>query len=201
MSEAWRKRQSRDAYFRRAKAEGYRARSAYKLLQIQEAHTLIRPGDVILDLGAAPGGWSQVASQLAGERGRVVAVDLAAMEPLPGVVSLQADMLDPDTLPTLLEALGGLADVVLSDAAPQVTGIRVTDHARSMSLAEGALEIARHVLRPGGHLVVKVFEGGDFPEFLQEVRRAFRSVKSTHPAASRQESRELFVVARGFRGA
>jgi 23S rRNA (uridine2552-2'-O)-methyltransferase len=201
MSEAWRKRQSRDAYFRRAKAEGYRARSAYKLLQIQEAHTLIRPGDVILDLGAAPGGWSQVASQLAGERGRVVAVDLAAMEPLPGVVSLQADMLDPDTLPTLLEALGGLADVVLSDAAPQVTGIRVTDHARSMSLAEGALEIARHVLRPGGHLVVKVFEGGDFPEFLQEVRRAFRSAKSTHPAASRQESRELFVVARGFRGA
>jgi 23S rRNA (uridine2552-2'-O)-methyltransferase len=200
MSEAWRKRQARDPYFRRAKAEGYRARSAYKLLQIQEKHKLIRPGDVILDLGAAPGGWSQVASQLTGERGRVVAVDLTEIEPLPGVVSLQADMLSPDTLPRIADALGGLADVVLSDAAPQVTGIRVTDHARSIYLAEGALEIARHVLRPGGHLVVKVFEGGDFPEFLRVVRRAFRSAKPYQPAASRQESRELFVVARSFQG-
>jgi 23S rRNA (uridine2552-2'-O)-methyltransferase len=200
MSEAWRKRQSRDPYFRRAKAEGYRARSAYKLLQIQEKHKLIRRGDVVLDLGAAPGGWSQVASQLVGDQGNVVAVDLAAMEPLPGVMSVQADMLDPDTLPTLLEALGGLADVVLCDAAPQVTGIRVADHARSIHLAEGALEITRHVLRPGGHFVVKVFEGGDFPAYLRMVRRAFRSAKPTHPAASRQESRELFVVARAFRG-
>jgi 23S rRNA (uridine2552-2'-O)-methyltransferase len=200
MAKAWRKRQSRDPYFRRAKAEGYRARSAYKLLQIQEKHGLISPGDAIVDLGAAPGGWSQVASELVGPQGRVVAVDLAEMESLSGVTVLQADMQGPETIPQIRAALGGTADVVLSDAAPQVTGIRVTDHARSIGLAEAALHIGSQVLRPGGHFVVKVFEGGDFPAYLRVVRGAFGSAKPYHPPASRQESRELFVVARSFRG-
>ncbi len=197
----WRRQQTRDPYFQRAKTEGYRARSAYKLLQIQEKYELIHPGDRVLDLGAAPGGWSQVASQLAGESGQVVALDLEVIVPLPGVVTLQADMLDPANLPIILDALGGPADVVLSDAAPQVTGIRATDHARSIALAEGALELALQVLRPGGHLVVKVFEGSDFSVFLHDVRRSFRFARPYHPPASRHESRELFVVAQSLRGA
>lgn len=191
----WRRHQEKDPYFRRAKAEGYRARSAYKLLQIQDRFRIIRRGNVVVDLGAAPGSWSQVARELVGPEGRVIAVDLAPMEPLEGVIALQGDITDPATWTQLEEAAGGAVDVVLCDAAPSTTGIQVRDHALSIGLAEAALALAMRLLRPGGHFVVKIFEGGDFPNFLTQVRKAFRSAKVYHPPASRKESKELYVIA------
>ncbi len=199
MGRDWRRQQQRDYFFRKAKEEGYRSRAAYKLLQINERYKLIRKGDVVLDLGAAPGGWSQVAAKLVGPQGTVVAVDKAAMEPLPGVTFVQGDLTAPD-LAERIRALVGSVDVVLSDAAPPTSGVRVRDHALSIALAQVALQVARALLKPGGHLVVKAFEGEDFPAFLAEVRRHFRSVKPYSPPASRRESAEVYVVAKGFRG-
>jgi len=198
MRRDWRRQQQRDYFFRKAKEEGYRSRAAYKLLQINERYKLIRKGDVVLDLGAAPGGWSQVAAKLVGPQGTVVAVDKAAMEPLPGVTFVQGDLTAPD-LAERIRALVGSVDVVLSDAAPPISGVRVRDHALSIALAQAALQVARALLKPGGHLVVKAFEGEDFPAFLAEVRRHFRSVKPYSPPASRRESAEVYVVAKGFR--
>ncbi|HIC93563.1 MAG TPA: RlmE family RNA methyltransferase [Anaerolineae bacterium] len=199
MGREWRRQQQRDYYFRKAKEEGYRSRAAYKLLQINRRHKLIRGGDVVLDLGAAPGGWSQVAAKLVGPQGTVVAVDKVAMEPLPGVTFVQGDLTAPD-LAERIRALVGTVDVVLSDAAPSTSGVRLRDHALSIALAQAALRVARALLKPGGHLVVKAFEGEDFPAFLAEVRRHFRSVKPYSPPASRRESAEVYVVAKGFRG-
>jgi len=199
MGRDWRRQQQRDYYFRKAKEEGYRSRAAYKLLQINRRHKLIRGGDVVLDLGAAPGGWSQVAAKLVGPQGTVVAVDKVAMEPLPGVTFVQGDLTAPD-LAERIRALVGTVDVVLSDAAPSTSGVRLRDHALSIGLAQAALRVARALLKPGGHLVVKAFEGEDFPAFLAEVRRHFRSVKPYSPPASRRESAEVYVVAKGFRG-
>ena len=198
MGRDWRRQQQQDYFFRKAKEEGYRSRAAYKLLQINERYKLIRKGDVVLDLGAAPGGWSQVAAKLVGPQGTVVAVDKAAMEPLPGVTFVQGDLTAPD-LAERIRALVGSVDVVLSDAAPPISGVRVRDHALSIALAQAALRVAQALLKPGGHLVVKAFEGEDFPAFLAEMRRHFRSVKPYCPPASRRESAEVYVVAKGFR--
>jgi 23S rRNA (uridine2552-2'-O)-methyltransferase len=192
----WRKQQQQDKFFRKAKADGYRARSAYKLLQIQERFRLIRRGDVVVDLGAAPGSWSQVAAKLVGPKGRVVALDLEEMEPIPGVVLLQGDMTDLDVQDRLIEAVGGQADVVLSDAAPSTTGIKLRDHVLSMELIRAALAVAEEILRPGGHFVAKAFPGEDFADVLHDVKMAFRHVKVAKPEASRKESWERFVVAR-----
>jgi len=199
MSTHWRKKQSQDRYFRQAKEEGYRARSAFKLIQMNETFKLIQRGDRVLDLGAAPGGWSQVALELVGPQGRVIALDIAAMEPIPGVTILQGDMNSPQVQEKVLKAASGEMDVVLCDAAPSVSGLRDRDHTLSIELAESALHVARQLLRPGGSFVVKVFEGESFPAYLQEVRRSFAAVNPHHPAASREESREIYVVARGYK--
>lgn len=195
----WRKQQSQEKFFRRAKAEGYRARSAYKLMEICDRFKLIRPGQVVLDLGAAPGSWSQVAYERVGPSGTVVAVDLQPIETLPGVKSFVGDIREADAIARLLdEAAGRKADVVLSDVAPKATGIAITDQMRSLELAGGALAVALETLRPGGAFVVKVFRGEDFHLFLQQVRKYFSRVKVVIPEATRGESRESYVVAQGF---
>jgi len=153
----------------------------------------------VLDLGAAPGSWSQVAAQLVGPKGRVVAVDISEIAPLPGVFALKCDITSPDCQARMLEALGGAADVVLCDAAPSTTGVAIADHARSIGLAEAALDVAGKCLRPGGAFVVKVFRGADFDAYFASVRRAFASAKVSVPEATRRESKEAYVVALGRR--
>ncbi len=197
----WRKRQCEDRYFQKAKAEGYRARSAYKLLQIQEKFHILRKGQVIVDLGAAPGSWSQVAAEIVGDTGLVIAVDLQAIAPIPGVATLQGDITAPDVQVRIARATGGLVDVVLSDAAPNTSGIRERDHALSVELVEAAFAVARQSLKPGGCFVAKVFEGEDIPRLLAQLRQHFALVKPHYPPATRQESREVFLVCRGFKGA
>lgn len=195
----WRKQQRQDRFFRKAKSDGYRARSAYKLLQIQERFKLIRRGDVVVDLGAAPGSWTQVAVELVSPKGRVVALDLQEMTPVPGAVILRGDMTDLEVQDRVIEAVGGKADVVLSDAAPSTTGIKLRDHVLSMELVRAALVVAEEILRPGGHFVAKAFPGEDFAGVLHDVKMAFRHVKVAKPEASRKESWERFVVARTYK--
>jgi 23S rRNA (uridine2552-2'-O)-methyltransferase len=187
-------RDQRDHYYWKAKDEGYRARSAYKLLQMNERFHIIKKGDSIVDLGAAPGGWLQVARQLS--MGRVVGVDLEPIEPIPGVVTIQADITKETTANLVKEALGGDADVVICDAAPNLSGTWDVDHARSVDLARSALAMAKRLLRPGGNFLVKVFQGDMFIEFLSEVRREFSSVSAHSPQASRKESAEMYIVAK-----
>lgn len=194
----WRKEQSRDRFFRKAKAEGYRARSAYKLLEIAEKYRLLRSGDVVLDLGAAPGSWSQVALARVGPTGKVVAVDLEPLPALRGVQAIVGDIREASTLAAIGTALGRAADVVLSDVAPRSTGILVTDQARAIELARASLRTALKMLRPGGALVLKVFRGEGFDELLAEIRRSFRAVNVVIPEATRPESREAYIVARGL---
>jgi len=193
----WRKQQSADPYFQQAKAAGYRARSAYKLIQIQQKFHVLARGQSILDLGAAPGSWSQVAVKTAR---RVVAVDLQAIEPIPGVTTIEGDMTTAEIQGQMLEAAGGPVDVVLSDAAPNTTGIRLRDHAFSVALVHAALDIARRALKPGGHLVAKVFEGEDLPQLIRDLRQSFATVKPFYPEATRREGYEVFVVCKGFKG-
>ncbi|MBL7198924.1 MAG: RlmE family RNA methyltransferase [Anaerolineae bacterium] len=196
----WRKSQGTDPYFQKAKAEGYRARSAYKLLQIQEKFRVLRAGQSVLDLGAAPGSWSQVAAKIVGSTGTVVAVDLQAIEPIPRVTAIQGDITSPGTQRQMIEAAGGPVDVVLSDAAPNTSGIRERDHALSVELVYAALDVARQSLKPGGHFVAKVFEGEDLPPLIARLRGHFPLVKPHYPEATRQESREIFLVCKGFAG-
>jgi 23S rRNA (uridine2552-2'-O)-methyltransferase len=184
---AWRREQTRDRFFQRAKHEHYRARSAYKLIEINRRFKLFKRGDTVLDLGAAPGSWSQVAAEVVGPGGRVIAVDLTPIEPIPGVTTIQADVLE--RLPQL-----PVADAVLSDVSPRVSGNRVVDHARSIELADASLAIATAHSRPGASFVVKVFRGEDFDAFVARVRRAYRAAKVVVPEATRQESREAYVV-------
>jgi 23S rRNA (uridine2552-2'-O)-methyltransferase len=195
----WRTHQRDDPYFRLAKAEGYRARSAYKLLQIQDTFHILSRGQTVLDLGAAPGSWSQVASAIVGSNGKTIAVDLQPIEPLPGVVLLQGDINSAATQAEILEASGGAVDVVLSDAAPSTSGIRDRDHALSVELVYSALQVARQALRPGGHLVAKVFEGSDLPSLIVDLRQHFDRVKPNYPEATHREGREVFMVCLGFR--
>jgi 23S rRNA (uridine2552-2'-O)-methyltransferase len=190
----WRQNQRKDQYFQQAKAAGYRARSAFKLLQIQEKFKLLRRGQRVLDLGAAPGSWSQVASQIVGPSGQVVAVDLQAIDPLPGVVTIEGDMTSAEIQAQILEVVGGSVHVVISDAAPSSTGIKLRDHVLSVELVRAALTLSQQVLRPGGHLVAKVFEGEELPELIVDLRQAFAKVKPHYPAATRREGREVFLV-------
>jgi len=199
-SRRWLDRQFSDPYVKRAQEQGLRSRAAYKLMEIQEKDRLIRPGMRILDLGAAPGGWSQIATRLVGPNGWVYALDLLPMEPIAGVALLQGDFRDDAVLAELRAALDGSPiDIVLSDMAPNLSGAEAVDQPRAMYLAELALDLAREVLKPGGALVVKLFQGEGFDGFLREMRVAFAQVLSRKPKASRPESRELYLVGKGFR--
>ena len=187
-------RDQRDYYYRLAKEEGYRARSAYKLLQINEKFHIIKKGNSVVDLGAAPGGWLQVAQKLSG--GKIVGIDLESIEPVPGTLTFRADITQESTVDLVKSALGGDADVVISDAAPNLTGAWDMDHAVSIDLARSALKMAKALLRPRGNFLVKVFQGDMFVDFLNEVRKEFVSVQAHSPLASRKESAETYIVAK-----
>ncbi len=202
-SRAWLERQLNDPFVARAKRDGYRSRAAYKLMEIDDRQRLFRPGGRVVDLGAAPGGWSQVAAARVGRpegRGRIVAIDILEMDPLPGVDALVLDFLAPDAPERLLSLLGGEADVVMSDMAANATGHKKTDHLKIMGLAETAAEFARSVLAPGGAFLAKVLQGGTEAALLADLKRDFAEVRHIKPAASRSGSAELYVLAAGFRG-
>jgi 23S rRNA (uridine2552-2'-O)-methyltransferase len=196
-SKAWLQRHVTDSYVRQAKAAGYRSRAAYKLLEIDQKDRLLKPGMRVLDLGAAPGGWSQVAGRRAGPRGRVVAIDLLEIAPMSQVEVLRGDLREPQARAAAREVLGGPADLVLSDMSPNLSGIPGVDQARAAELAQLALEFAGEVLKPSGALLVKVFQGEAFDEVLAGARRAFQTVVVRKPGASRGESRETYLLARG----
>lgn len=203
-STRWLQRHLNDPYVQRARIDGMRSRAAYKLLEIDEKYTLLKKGMRIVDLGAAPGGWSQVAAEKVGSHIgdiRVVGIDYLAMDPLPGVTLLEKDFLDDDAPAQLREALGGHnADLVLSDMAAPTTGHKQTDHMRIIQLCEVAAEFAREVLNPGGTFIAKVFQGGTEHTLLNELKRDFRLVGHYKPPASRKDSAETYLVARDFRG-
>jgi len=201
-SKLWLERQLNDPYVARAKREGLRSRAAYKLIEVDDKFRLLKPGARVVDLGAAPGGWSQVAAKRVGAdegRGRVVAIDILEMQSLPGVEALHLDFLDERAPPRLKDLLGGTADVVLSDMAENATGHRKTDHLKIMALAEAAALFAREVLKPGGAFLCKVLQGGTEGALLADLKRDFATVKHVKPAASRTDSAELYVLATGFR--
>lgn len=199
-SKLWLERQLNDPYVARAKREGFRSRAAFKLIEIDDKHHVIKGGARVVDLGAAPGGWCQVAVKRIGARGRVVAIDILPMDPLAGVDFAKIDFLDADAPDKLKAMLGGLADVVLSDMAANATGHRQTDHLKIVALVEAAAEFAREVLAPGGTFLAKVIQGGTEGTLLQSLKRDFAVVKHVKPAASRADSAELYVLATGFRG-
>jgi 23S rRNA (uridine2552-2'-O)-methyltransferase len=202
-SRRWLERHINDPYVQRSKADGYRSRAAYKLVEIDDRHKILKPGLRVIDLGAAPGGWCQVAAarvKSSEQHPSVVGIDYLGMDPVPGATVLEMDFLD-DTAPArLLETLGGEPDVVLSDMASPTTGHRRTDHIRTMHLAEVAADFAISVLKPGGHFLAKAFQGGTENELLDLLKRNFRSVKHVKPPASRDESVELYLLAKDFKG-
>ncbi|HVV92864.1 MAG TPA: RlmE family RNA methyltransferase [Hyphomicrobiales bacterium] len=200
----WLERQLNDPYVARAKAEGFRSRAAYKLLDIDARFHLLKAGQKVIDLGAAPGGWSQVAAQrtgAAGGEGQVVALDLLEMAPIPGVTFVRMDFLAPEAPGAITALLGGPADLVLSDMAANTTGHKKTDHLRTLGLVEAAAAFASEVLAPGGAFLAKVLQGGTEGELLAALKRDFRTVRHVKPPSSRAESSELYVLATGFRAA
>ena len=199
-SKQWLRRHVNDPYVQRSKKEGYRSRSAYKLIDIDERDRILKAGMLVVDLGAAPGGWSQVAAKRVGERGQVVAIDLLPVEPIAGVTLLQADFASEPGVEAVEECIRGRkADVVLSDMAPNLSGIAVSDQARCMALAEIARDFAQLHLKAEGVLVVKVFQGAGYDEYLRSLRNAFQKVVVRKPASSRGESAEQYLVARGLK--
>jgi 23S rRNA (uridine2552-2'-O)-methyltransferase len=197
----WLKRQLNDPFVAEAKRLGYRSRAAFKLIQLDARFHLLAPGRRVVDLGCAPGGWIQVAARLVGGRGVLVGIDLLATDPIPGATLLTGDFRDPAAVASIREALGGPADLVLSDMAAPATGHAATDHLRIIALAEEAFMFAGTILKPGGAFVAKVFQGGTEGALLAELKRAFAAVRHAKPAASRAESAETYVVAQRFRGA
>ncbi|HUO01759.1 MAG TPA: RlmE family RNA methyltransferase [Rhizomicrobium sp.] len=195
-SRQWLTRQLNDPYVHAAKREGYRSRAAFKLLELDDKFHFLKKGAHVLDLGAAPGGWSQVA---AAKGAQVVAADVLEIESIPGVTFFQADLTDPDVPAMLIKALGGTADLVMTDMAAPTTGHRATDHLRTSALAEIALEVAQDCLRPGGTFVAKVFQGGAGQALLDRIKKSFQGVKHVKPPASRADSVELYLVATGFK--
>lgn len=200
-SREWLRRHVNDPYVQRSKKEGWRSRAAFKLIEIDDKDRFLAPGAVVVDLGSAPGGWTQVAVKKVGAKGRVIAIDLLAMEPVPGAVFLQGDFSDEAGLAAVEAALAGApADVVLSDMAPNLSGIAISDQARSIALAELARDFALDHLKPGGVFLVKTFQGAGHDEFLKSLRAAFGKVVVRKPDASRDESAEQYLLARGIKG-
>ena len=195
----WYKEKKREHFYKEAKRAGYRARSSYKLKQIQMKFSIIKKGDVVIDLGAAPGGWSQVSKELTGNQGSIISVDLLPIEPLDGVTFLQRDL----TNKTTMEEIGGIigknkADVVISDMSPDISGNYSIDHARSIYLCDHSLLLAEQILKLGGNFVCKVFDGEDLNSFIEKVHQKFRMVKQFSPAASRKSSSETYIVAKYY---
>ena len=199
-STRWLSRQLNDPYVAEARRLGYRSRAAFKLMELDERFHLLRPGQRVVDLGCAPGGWTQVAVARVGRCGVVVGVDVTETAPLPGATLLTADIRDPATLAAIGNALGGPADIVLSDMAPAATGHAATDHLRIVTLAEDAFAVASEILKPGGAFVAKVFQGGAEGQLLAALKRDFAELRHAKPPASRAESAETYVVATRFRG-
>ena len=199
-STRWLQRQLNDPYVVAAKKDGYRSRAAYKLLQLDEKFGLLKKGQTVVDLGAAPGGWTQVLLETLGPNSSILAVDVTEMEPIGGCEILVGDVMELDTEVAIRNRLNGRADLVLSDMAPPTTGHRATDHLRIIALAEAALDLARSVLAPGGGFVAKVWQGGTEGSLLVDLKRDFTQVRHAKPAASRAGSAEMYVVATGYRG-
>jgi len=196
----WLREHFNDPYVKQSQQEGYRSRASYKLLALQEKDKLIKPGMTVIDLGAAPGGWSQVAAKLVGDKGRVIASDILPMDTLENVEFLQGDFTEAAVFERFLANLGDAgADVVISDMAPNMSGISDVDQPKSMALVELAADLAQNVLRPGGAFVTKAFQGEGFDEFYRQLRSQYQRVVSRKPDASRARSREIYVVATGFK--
>lgn len=199
-SASWLSRHLSDPFVKQAQKDGYRSRAAYKLLELNEKDKLIRPGMRVLDLGSAPGGWSQVAGKIIGDKGRILATDILPMEALRNVDFIQGDFTEQDTLDKLLAWTGGgKFDLIISDIAPNITGISSADQASSIYFLELALDTVRRTLKPGANFAAKMFQGSGSDEYLKELRKHFDKVSIRKPAASRKESREVFVVAKGFK--
>jgi len=198
---AWVKNRKREHYYRKAKKEKFRSRASYKLLQAVKKHEFIKPSYVVVDLGAAPGGWTQAARKLVGDSGFVLAVDLKLIKPVdaPNVRTIIGDVAEPQTIQNILEFLPRSADVVVSDVSPNVSGVWELDHARQIDLASQSLRIATSILRSGGNFFVKAFQGGTLNMFVDEVKQHFSFVKLVKPKASRAKSAELYVLGRNFR--
>lgn len=198
-SSRWLHEHFNDPWVKKAQAEGYRSRAVFKLLEVQQKDRILRPGMTVLDLGAAPGGWSQVAADLAGDKGLVIASDILAMDPVPGVTFIQGDFREEEVFTAILAALAGRpVDLVISDMAPNMSGERSVDQPRAMYLAELALDMARRVLKPGGDLLVKVFQGEGSDAFRQEMKQSFRQLMVRKPEASRARSSEVYLLGRGY---
>jgi 23S rRNA (uridine2552-2'-O)-methyltransferase len=198
-SHNWLREHFDDVYVKKAQQDGYRSRAVYKLLELNEKDRFIRPGMTVVDLGAAPGGWSQLAAHLVGDHGRVVALDILPMDALAGVDFILGDFREQEVLDRLMETLGGTpVDLVMSDMAPNISGNKSVDLPRAMYLAELALELARQVLKPGGDLVMKVFQGEGFDPLMKELKASFNKVVIRKPKASRPRSKEVYVLARGY---
>jgi 23S rRNA (uridine2552-2'-O)-methyltransferase len=201
-SNAWLREHVNDPYVQRAKAEGYRSRASYKLMEIDDRDHLIRSGEIVVDLGATPGGWSQVAAKRMKGQGRVIALDLLEMDPLHGVEFIQGDFREENVLQLLEESLGGeRVGLVLSDMAPNMSGILVSDQARVMNLAELGLEFSRNWLKPDGAFLVKVFQGYGYDDFVKEMRSVFKTVATRKPDASRDRSPEVYLLGKGLKQA
>lgn len=200
-SSEWLRRHVNDPYVKQAQLDGYRSRSAYKLIELNEKDRLIKPGMRILDLGSAPGGWSQVSGKLVGKKGRVLATDILPMEPIANVDFVQGDFNDDAVIAQLLEWLaGGKFDLIISDIAPNLSGIDSADQAGSMYFLELALDTVRKTLKPGATFVAKMFQGSGSDDYVKELRKSFEKVLIRKPAASRAQSREVYIVAKGFKG-
>lgn len=200
MPTRWYLEKKREHYYRQAKKEGYRARSAFKLKQIQDKFRILKPGYTVIDLGAAPGGWCQVAKEMVGRAGKVIGVDISPMKELEGVTFLQGDMTDEYTLNKLKELMNDKkADVILSDMSPNISGNYSVDQARSIYLCEQALKTCNELLKPGGNFVCKVFVGEDLKEFLNKINKQFEFVKQFSPPASRKTSSENYIIAKLFK--
>ncbi|MDD9889003.1 MAG: 23S rRNA (uridine(2552)-2'-O)-methyltransferase RlmE [Gammaproteobacteria bacterium] len=199
-SKQWLKEHFDDEYVKRSQEDGYRSRASYKLLELQQKDRFIKPGMTVVDLGAAPGGWSQVAAEIVGDRGKIIASDILAMDSIAGVEFLQGDFTEAQVFQSLLEKINTGADLVLSDMAPNMSGMKDIDQPRAMYLAELALDMARSILNPGAYTLIKAFQGEGFESFQSEMKQSFNAVKARKPQASRARSREIYLLGTGFTG-